>query len=125
MSTLVDTSILIDYLRGHAGAGDLLERERAADVLHASEITRIEVLAGMRPTEEDGTRALLSTLVWHPVDNEIAEQAGALGRQWLPSHHTIDSADLAIAATAVRTNARLLTRNVRHFPMFTDLQAPY
>jgi hypothetical protein len=125
VSTLVDTSILIDYLRGHAGAGDLLERERAADVLHASEITRIEILAGMRPAEEDGTRSLLSTLVWHPVDNEIAEQAGALGRQWLPSHHTIDSADLAIAATAVRTNARLLTRNVRHFPMFTDLQAPY
>jgi hypothetical protein len=125
VSALVDTSILIDYLRGHAGAGDLLERERTADVLHASEITRIEVLAGMRPAEEDGTRALLSTLVWHPVDAEIAEQAGALGREWLPSHHTIDSADLAIAATVVRTNARLLTRNVRHFPMFTDLQAPY
>ncbi len=125
MSALVDTSILIDYLRGHAGAGDLLERERAADVLHASEITRIEVLAGMRPAEEDDTRALLSTLVWHPVDADIAEEAGALGRQWLPSHHTIDSADLAIAATAVRTDARLLTRNVRHFPMFTDLQAPY
>ena len=125
MSTLVDTSILIDYLRGNAGAGDLLERERAADVLHASEITRIEVLAGMRPAEGDATRALLSTLVWHPVDAEIAEDAGALGRQWLPSHHTIDSADLAIAATAVRTDARLLTRNVRHFPMFTDLQAPY
>ncbi len=125
MSALVDTSILIDYLRGHAGAGDLLERERAADVLHASEITRIEVLASMRPVEEDGTRALLSTLVWHPVDAEVAEEAGSLGRQWLPSHHTIDSADLVIAATAVRTNARLLTRNVRHFPMFTDLQAPY
>ena len=125
MTALVDTSILIDYLRGHAGAGHLLERERAAGVLHASEITRIEVLAGMRPAEEDDTRALLSTLVWHPVDAEIAEEAGALGRQWLPSHHTIDSADLAIAATAVRTDARLLTRNVRHFPMFTDLQAPY
>ncbi|MGH9093351.1 MAG: type II toxin-antitoxin system VapC family toxin, partial [Acidimicrobiales bacterium] len=119
------TSILIDYLRGHAGASDLLERERAADVLHASEITRIEVLAGMRPIEEADTRALLSTLVWHPVDTGVAEEAGALGRQWLPSHHTIDSADLAIAATAVRTDARLLTRNVRHFPMFTDLQAPY
>lgn len=125
MSALVDTSVLIDYLRGHEGAGDVLERERGADVLHASEITRIEVLAGMRPAEEDDTRALLSTLVWHPVDSEIAEEAAALGRRWLPSHHTIDSADLAIAATVVRTDARLLTRNVRHFPMFTDLQPPY
>jgi predicted nucleic acid-binding protein len=125
MIALVDTSVLIDYLRGHAGAGDLLERERTADVLHASEITRIEVLAGMRPTEEDVTRALLSTLVWHPVDSEIAEEAGALGRRWLPGHHTIDGADLAIAATVLRTDARLLTRNVRHFPMFPDLQPPY
>ncbi len=125
MSALVDTSVLIDYLRGHAGAGALLERERTADVLHASEITRIEVLAGMRPAEEDDTLALLSTLVWHPVDSEIAEEAGALGRRWLPSHRTIDSADLAIAATVVRTDARLLTRNVRHFPMFTDLLPPY
>lgn len=125
MSALVDTSILIDYLRGHADAGKLLEKERAVDVLHASEITRLEILAGMRPAEEDETRALLSTLVWHPVGIEIAEEAGSLGRRWLTSHHTIDSADLAIAATAIRTGAALLTRNVRHFPMFPDLQAPY
>ncbi len=83
------------------GAGDLLQRKRTADVLHASEVTRLEVLAGMRPAEEDDTRALLSTLIWHPVDTEIAEEVGALGRQWLPSHHTIDSADLAIADLAI------------------------
>ena len=125
MTALVDTSVLIDYLRGHQGAADLLEQERAAAPLHASEITRLEILAGMRPAEQDGTRSLLSTLSWHPVDSDVAEEAGALGRQWLPSHHTIDGADLAIAATAIRCGARLLTRNVRHFPMFADLQAPY
>ncbi len=125
MTALVDTSVLIDYLRGDQDAAEVLERERAAAPLHASEITRLEVLAGMRPAEEDGTRLLLSTLVWHPVDAEVAEEAGALGRQWLPNHHAIDSADLAIAATAIRTGSRLLTRNVRHFPMFTDLLAPY
>jgi predicted nucleic acid-binding protein len=125
LSALVDTSILIDYLRGHPGAGGLLERTRTTDVLHASEITRLEVLAGMRSSEEDETRTLLSTLIWHPVDVDVAEEAGRLGRQWLPSHHTIDSADLAIAATAVLTGSRLLTRNVRHFPMFADLRVPY
>ena len=125
MTALVDTSVLIDYLRGHEGAAELLEQERAAAPLHASEITRLEILAGMRPAEQDGTRSLLSTLSWHPVDSDVAEEAGALGRQWLPSHHPIDGADLAIAATAIRCGARLLTRNVRHFPMFTDLQAPY
>jgi len=125
VTALVDTSVLIDYLRGRRDAAELLENERAAAPLHASEITRLEVLAGMQPAEEDATRLLLSTLVWHPVDTEVAEEASSLGREWLPSHHTIDSGDLAIAATAIRTGSRLLTRNVRHFPMFTGLQAPY
>ena len=125
MTAFVDTSVIIDYLRGHEQAGEVLERERAAGPLKASEISRLEVLAGMRPAEEDSTRALLSTLVWHPVDADVAEDAGELGRRWLPSHHTIDSADLAIAATAIRAGCQLLTRNVRHFPMFPDLKAPY
>ena len=59
----------------------------------------------MRPAEEDQTRSLL-TMVWHAVDSEVAEEAGA----WvevLPSHHTIDSADLAIAATAISCGSRL------------------
>lgn len=125
MSALVDTSILIDYLRGHPEAAELLERERVLARLHASEITRLEILSGMRSREERATRALLSALAWHPVDAEVTEEAGSLGRRWLRSHHAIDSADLAIAATAIRTGSRLLTRNVRHFPMFADLRSPY
>lgn len=97
MTALTDTSVLIDYLRGHSGAAELLEREREAAPLHVSELTRLEVLAGMRPTEEAGTRLLLSTLVWHSLDAEMAEEAGALGRRWLPSYHTIDGADLAVS----------------------------
>jgi len=125
VTVLVDTSVLIDYLRGRPDAAAVLERERAAGPLQVSEITRLEVLAGMRPDGEDATRSLLSALVWHPVDTDVAEDAGALGRRWLASHHTIDRADLAIAATALRAGTRLLTHNVRHVPMFPDLHAPY
>ncbi len=125
MTALVDTSILIDYLRGHQPAAQLLERERGLGIVHASEMTRLEILAGMRASEEAGTRSVLSALAWHPVDEDVAEQAGILGRTWLPSHPGIDGADLAIAATAIRANARLLTLNVRHFPMFEDLSPPY
>jgi predicted nucleic acid-binding protein len=125
MTALVDTSVLIDFLRGHSGAEEVLEREQAESQLHASEMTRLEVLAGMRPAEEVATRALLSTLIWHPVDADIAEGAGALGRTWLSSHRSIDGADLVIAATAIRVDGRLLTCNIKHFPMFADLRAPY
>jgi predicted nucleic acid-binding protein len=125
MSALLDTSILIDFLRGHEPAREIVQRERADAPLHASEITRLEVLAGMRPREAPATRSLFAPLVWHPVDEEVAEEAGALGRQWLRSHHPIDSADLAIAATARVHGLRLVTLNVRHFPMFAGLRAPY
>lgn len=125
MTVLADTSVLVDYLRGQQAAANRLERERAAGPIHASEITRLELLAGMRPPEEDRTRLLLAVLDWHPVDAEIAEEAGKLGRRWLRSYSGIDAADLAIAATAIVLDAALLTRNIRHFPMFPELRAPY
>jgi len=125
VTALVDTSVLIDHLRGHRDAARVLEEERRSGALHASEITRVEVLAGMRPGEEEPTTLLLSTLVWQPLDAEVADLAGSIGRRWLPSHRGIDAADLVIAATAARLGARLLTRNIRHFPMFPDLAAPY
>lgn len=125
MSTLVDTSILIDVLRGRAEAVACLRRARERGALHASEITRVEVLAGMRPGEAQATEALLGLLRWHALDSATAVDAGALGRRWLPSHRGIDAADLVIAATAQRLGAELLTRNVRHFPMLEGLAAPY
>lgn len=125
MTVLVDTSVLIDYLRGDRGAAAVLEAELSAGPLHASEITRLEVLAGMRPNEAEPTRSLLSVLRWHPVDEQVAEKAGELGRAWPPSHGEIDGADLAVAATAPLLDARLMTTNVRHFPMFAELTRPY
>jgi hypothetical protein len=125
VTALIDTSVLIDYLQGHAGAQALLEAERMRAPLHASEITRLEVLAGMRAQEESATRTLLSILTWLPVDAEIAERAGALGRTWLASHQSIDSSDLAIAATAMVSASNLITCNVEHFPMFAGLSKPY
>lgn len=122
---LIDTSVLIDHLRGRAAATRVLEKRRARGLLHGSEITRLEVLAGMRPSEAEVTHALLSTLLWHPVDEAVATAAGELGREWLPGNRGIDAADLAIAATAQILGADLLTCNIKHFPMCPGLRAPY
>lgn len=125
MTVVIDTSVLIDVLRGEPEAARVLRESREVGPLHSSEIVKLEVLAGMRPSEEAATRALLDAFTWHPVDEEVAEIAGELGRRWLPRNRGIDSADLAIAATAIALHARLLTRNVKHFPMFAELSAPY
>ncbi|GAC1445659.1 MAG: hypothetical protein NVSMB55_27870 [Mycobacteriales bacterium] len=80
-------------------------------------------LAGLRLREQQGAAKLLSTLRWQPVDVAVAEEAGELGRAWLPSHEGIDGADLAIAAN--RGLARLLTLNARRFPMLSSLRPAY
>lgn len=78
----------------------------------------------MRSREATPTLALLDSLTWHPLTTHLSEIAGELGRRWLRSHR-LDAADLVIAATAIDIGAGLLTRNVKHFPMFPDLAAPY
>jgi predicted nucleic acid-binding protein len=125
LSAVVDSAVLIDALRGHPAAGALLRSVQAVGDLHASEITRVEILAGMRRGEEEGTRAVLGALFWHPVDTEVAEMAAQFGRAWLPNHNGIDTPDLIVAATAQLLELPLLTTNVKHFPMFGGLKAPY
>jgi predicted nucleic acid-binding protein len=121
--TIVDTSVLIDVLRGHAAARDYL-----ASVPHrliASEVTRVELLRGIRSGERAAVESLCRALAWVGVDEAISRRAGQLGRDWRRSHAGISLADLVIAATALESGAGLATMNVRHFPMFPDLQAPY
>lgn len=123
MTRLLDTSILIDALRRLPAA---LEFLGALDkVPLCSEITRAEVLRGVRSGERPATERLLQTIRWIPVDEEVSRRAGELGRSHRQSHAGLDVADLLIAATAVVAGADLATANVRHFPMFRGLEPPY
>lgn len=123
---VVDTSVLIDHLRGDARAKEALEEIIAAgDELWASTVVRTEVLAGMRPDEEQATLALLAALRWQDVSTEIADRAGELARRYLKSHPGLDTVDYLIAATAQELSASVLTQNVNHFPMFVGLESAY
>jgi predicted nucleic acid-binding protein len=122
---IADTSILVDHLRGDDRAGHVLSQAlERGDRLAASVLSKVEVLAGMRDEEEVPTRSLFSSLDWVPVDDPIAEQAGAFARRYLRSHPGVDPVDFVVAATAHVLEARLITRNRKHFPMF-DLADPY
>jgi predicted nucleic acid-binding protein len=68
---------------------------------------------------------LFASVEWIPVNESVARRAGELGRRWRRSHSGIGIADLAIAATAEEIGAELATRNLKHFPMFENLRAPY
>lgn len=119
---VLDTTVLIDVLRGHRPA---LAYLRALDEPPAcSELTRVEVMRGLRRPEREATDALLRTMRWIGVDEPIARRAGALGQEWRRSH-ALSTVDLVIAATAQELGAELATSNTRHFPMFAGLRRPY
>ena len=119
---LLDASVAIDYLRGREAALDVVDRSHE---LLASEITRFEILAGVRPGEEEATEDLLAVPEWIPVDEGVARRAATLARMFRASHSGIEDADYLVAATALELDARLLTTNVRHFPMLADLDPAY
>jgi predicted nucleic acid-binding protein len=126
MAIVVDTSVLIDHLRGDQGArGALLRAAGAGERLTASVLTKVEILAGMRTGEERATRRLLDSLDLIGVDDAVAERAGMLANRYLRSHPGVDPVDYVIAATAQHLDAELWTRNLKHFPMFPGLSAPY
>lgn len=119
---VLDTTVLIDVLRGHRPAVEWLRS--LEDVPACSELTRVEVLRGVRHRERQPVETLMQALRWIPVDEEIARRAGSLGRSWRRSH-ALATADLVIAATAQALDAGLRTSNVLHYPMFAGLKPPY
>lgn len=123
---VVDTSVLIDHLRGHAAAvGCLRDAVVHGHELWSVTVVRTEVLAGARPSEMTRTRTLLDSLRWLDVTSELADHAGALAAPWLRSHAHVDTVDHLIAAATRHLGATLLTQNVRHFPMIEGLRPAY
>ena len=123
---LVDTGILIDHLNGRPEARETLARlTQESDGLYASAVTKVEVLAGMRASEEKATRTLFTLFRWVPLDDPIAERTGQMTREHHRRYPGIDFPDHIIAATAETLRATTVTLNTKHFPMVDRKERPY
>jgi predicted nucleic acid-binding protein len=104
---LLDTNIILDYLRGDRNIADFLAEHMEA-VLYVSVITRMELLSfhGMTPKEEKHIHDVLSPINVLPITEDIEESAISFRRatrKKLP--------DAIIAASAISAGAVLLTRD--------------
>ena len=122
-SLLLDTDLLIDFLRGHRQAVAFMEEETRP--MGVSALTMAELHAGVRDGEErDQLAELLSIFNQIQVDPETAAEGGLLRRDFGPSHGT-GLIDAIIAATALKYGLRLVTLNDKHYPMLPDVVVPY
>ncbi len=114
---LLDTPLLVDWLRGNPQAIAFLRRYRhRRRGVCASVITRAEVLLGMRPEEMWRTHRFLHRFRWIEITTEIADKAAEYMRLYGKTHG-LTLADALIAATAWHLGARLVTLDRDFFPM--------
>ena len=120
---LVDTDVLVDYLRGDDRAAAFVKK--CAERMVLSSVVVAELYAGVKGEDElaalDEFVALFRVVT---VTVEIARAGGLLKRDFGKSHG-VGMADAILAATAQAEGADLATLNVRHYPMFKGLKAAY
>lgn len=122
MRLLIDSDVLIDFLRGLDPAVKYLDKVGAAAV---SAITVAEVYSGARnPNEESAIEGFLKSVTVLPVNLDVARLGGRLRMQFLPSHN-VEIADALIAATSLLHDMTLVTLSRRHYPMISKLLVPY
>ena len=115
---LLDTDVLIAYLRGYTETVSLLKEltEKGAD-FSVSAVTIVEIEAGIRDKEKEKTYELLDLFEICPLDISTAQLAGSFLRKYRMKGISLSLADVIIGATAVTQDLILVTYNTRHYPM--------
>jgi predicted nucleic acid-binding protein len=120
---LLDTDILVDFLRGHDKAVTFVTAHSDRIVLSA--VVLAELYSGVKG---DAEKAVLDSFVAlfpvAPVTAEIA-RAGGLYRRDYGKTHGVGLADAILVATAEAEGAELATLSVKHYPMVKGLRPAY
>lgn len=121
---LIDTDIIIDFLRTNEGLfPTLLELQVQGNLtLYISSVTIMELFVGtssQKQVQSQQLKELIDSFRVIPLDAKLAQFTGELkrGKKW-----TILTSDLIIGATAIWFNAELVTNNRKHFSVIPGLK---
>lgn len=117
MLRLLDSTVLIDFLRGRPAVQRVRLLRTVGDVPGTTAINVEEIVRGLRPAEHEAARHLFDGLAIISIGEAEAWQAGQWRRESAARGVTLWQADCLIAAAAVRRQAVLTTGNPKDFPM--------
>ncbi len=117
---LVDTDVLIWYMRGNEKAGKAISD---LDGFSVSVVTYIELVQGLRNKEElnimrNSFKRLKAGIIY--INEEISTKAMFLVEQYYLSH-SIQLADALIGATSMVYGLPLLTANTKHYKTIKNI----
>lgn len=115
---LLDSTVLIDALRGRPAAERLAGLRRSGIEPWVCVISVEEIWRGLRGEREDEVaRRLFAGLRLAPLGVAEGARAGTWRREFADRGVTLHQADCLIAAAAIGIHADLATANVEDFPM--------
>ena len=122
-SILVDTDVLVDFLRGYNKAVAFVNEFSSRIIL--SPIVVAELYAGVKGQQElTVLENFVSLFRIVPITVDIAKVGGLYKRDF-GNTHGVGLADAILAATADIEKAELKTLNVKHYPMIRDIVPAY
>lgn len=117
-AVLLDTTVIIDLLRGRPDARRrLTELRGSGDSPYVCAINVEETVRGLTTLEREAARRLFAGLRIVPLTEAEGWRAGEWRRSYASHGRTLAQADCLIAAAAVTLGGRLATGNPRDFPM--------
>ncbi|HWY17654.1 MAG TPA: PIN domain-containing protein [Solirubrobacteraceae bacterium] len=114
---LLDTTVLIDVLRGRPAGERVRDLHREGQAPWICAVNVEEVLRGAAARDEAATVRFLEGLHLAPLGRREGERAGRWRRDYARRGITLGQGNCLIAAAAVGIDARLATGNPEHFPM--------
>jgi predicted nucleic acid-binding protein len=119
---IIDTDVLIWYLRGNQKARDIVENNIPFSI---SVVTYIELIQGMK--NKDEFKLFQKQMQkWNTdiiqIDKEISSRAMFYIQEYALSHSMM-LADALIAATVVQSNEKLLTANDKHYKFIPTIES--
>lgn len=117
MLRVLDSTVLIDFLRGRPAVARVAALRGGGDVPATTAINVEEIVRGLREHETDAAGRLFAGLVVLPIDTRAGWQAGVWRRAYAASGITLWQADCLLAAATKVHGATLVTGNPKDFPM--------
>ncbi|MGH3939510.1 MAG: PIN domain-containing protein [Pseudonocardiaceae bacterium] len=108
---VLDTTVLIDALRGRPAAERIRDLVSRREVLLTTAINVEEIVRGLRPSEHAAADALFTALRVLPIREADARRAGAWRREHAARGVTLHQADCLIGAVTAGIDCRLPETN--------------
>lgn len=114
---LLDSTVLIDALRGKPAAERVRSMRRGGDQPWICAISIEEIWRGLHSREQADANRLIRGLRLAPLGKDEGALAGTWRRDYAEEGTTLHQADCLIAAAAFGIEATLATGNPDDFPM--------